>query len=72
MKRFNNLIKLTIFFVLLYSIYIKVKIPTITEGFTGNIREKIRQPFRRYRLLVENTHKKIYDKIRNMILKKNK
>lgn len=72
MVRFNNLIKLTIFSVLLYSTYIKVKMPTITEGFTGNIREKFRPSLRKYRMFVENIHKQIFDKIQNMLLKKNK
>lgn len=72
MKRFNTLIKLSIFSVLLYSVYIKSKVPTITEGFTGNIREKFRPSIRKYRLFLESVHKKIFDKIQNMLLKKNK
>lgn len=72
MAKHNKITYLLIFLVLLYSTYINIKIPTITEEFTGNIREKIRPKIRKYRNIIWGTHKNIINKIQNYMLKKNR
>ncbi len=68
----NKITYFIIFLVLVYSTYINVKMPTITEGFTGNIRESIRPRLRKFRNLISNRKKHLKDKINLFFLKKNR
>lgn len=54
MLRFTKLIKIILSLVFLYSIYIYIKIPTLTEGFTSSIRETLRPTIRQCRLSIDN------------------
>lgn len=72
MLHLTKSIKVVIVIILLYSVYISVTMPTITEGFTGNIRQKFRPRIRKMISFYTKTDKKIRDKIKNIILKKNR
>jgi len=65
-------IKFVIIVLLLYSIYIFSTMPTITEGFTGDIRQKIRPRIRKITSFYAKTYKKMYNKMKNIMLKKNR
>jgi len=59
MLRLTRQLKLIIFLAIIYSIYIYVKIPTLTENFTNNIRETIRPTLRNYRVKIDEKFKNI-------------
>lgn len=59
MPRLTKLIKIIILLIVTYSIYIYVKIPTLTEGFTNGIRETLRPTIRRYRLTIDDKINKV-------------
>ena len=72
MLRFRKLLFVIILFVLLYSIYINLKIPTLTEGFTSKLKEPFRPTLRKIRNVIENVNSNITNKFENVILKRNK
>ena len=59
MQRLTKLIKIIILLIVTYSIYIYVKIPTLTEGFTNGIRETLRPAIRRCRLTIDDKINKV-------------
>lgn len=72
MLHLTKLVKIVLLVVLMYSIYIIATMPTITEGFTGNIRQKIRPKVRKITSFYTKTNKNIRDKFKNIMLKKNR
>lgn len=68
----NKITYFLIFLVLVYSTYINVKMPTITEGFTGNVREMIRPRLRKVRNMITNRNKHLKDRIKLFFKKLNK
>jgi hypothetical protein len=69
MFHITKLIKITIFLILLYSIYIYVKMPSLTEGFTNNVRETFRPTMRSIRSAVTKVTDKLMIKRENVKLK---
>lgn len=69
MPRFTRLIKITFLLVIIYSLYIYVKIPSLTEGFTNDIRETIRPTVRKCRLSVDDKIKTLNTITENFKLK---
>lgn len=59
MSHFTKLLKIILLSVFLYSIYIYIKIPTLTEGFTNGIRETLRPTIRRCRLTIDDKFKNV-------------
>lgn len=70
MPHFTKLIKIILSFVFLYSIYIYIKIPTLTEGFTNNIRETLRPTIRQFRLSMDDKLNRINTIKENFKMKK--
>lgn len=69
MPRLTKLIKIILSVVFLYSIYIYVKIPTLTEGFTNDIRETLRPYVRRCRLTINDKKNKVNSLTENFKMK---
>jgi hypothetical protein len=69
MFHITKLIKITIFLILLYSIYVYVKMPSLTEGFTNNVRETFRPTMRKIRSAVTTVTDKLTIKRENVKLK---
>lgn len=59
MPRLTKLVKIILLFIFLYSVYIYVKIPTLTEGFTNDIRETLRPGVRLCRLTIDDKINKL-------------
>jgi len=69
MFHITKLIKIIIFLILLYSIYVYVKIPSLTDEFTNNARETFRPTMRKIRSAVTNVTDKVMIKRENIKLK---
>ena len=66
MPRITKLSKIIILLVVIYSIYIYIKIPSLTEGFTNNIRETLRPTIRNYRLKMDDKINKLNNITENL------
>jgi hypothetical protein len=69
MTRITKLSKIIILLVVIYSIYIYIKIPSLTEGFTNNIRETLRPTIRNYRLKMDDKINKLNNITENFKIK---
>lgn len=69
MPRITKLSKIIILLVVIYSIYIYIKIPSLTEGFTNNIRETLRPTIRNYRLKMDDKINKLNNITENFKIK---
>jgi len=69
MPRITKLSKIIILLVVIYSIYIYIKIPSLTEGFTNNIRETLRPTIRNYRLKMDDKINKLNNITENFKMK---
>ncbi len=65
----TKLTKFVLLFIFLYSVYIYIKIPTLTEGFTNSIRETLRPSIRSCRLTIDDTLNKVTTVTENFKLK---
>lgn len=69
MKKLTNITKIIIFLTIIYSIYIYIKIPSLTEGFTNDIRETLRPTIRKCRLKINDKINKISNITENFKMK---
>ena len=71
-SKLNKFIVFIILVVFIYSIFINIQTPSITEEFTGNIRETFRPKIRTILNMSRSIKDKTYNKIKNIILKMNR
>jgi len=69
MPRLTKLTKIIILLIIIYSIYIYIKIPSLTEGFTNNIRETLRPTIRNCRLKMDDKINKLNSITENFKMK---
>lgn len=69
MLHLTNLTKIIILLIIIYSIYIYIKIPSLTEGFTNNIRETLRPTIRKCRLKLDDKLNKLNNITENFKMK---
>ena len=72
MFRLTKWVKFIIFLVIIYSLYVKMTIPSITEGFTSDMKENFRPKVRRVRNMINYIYMRLFHKYENFRLKNNR